>query len=63
MVTGSEGGPDQLKSWGCGSIHDRRVSTCKGSEVSGIVAPSGNLKKATVAGAQIVRMQVADGKA
>lgn len=63
MVTGSEGGPDQLKSWGWGSIHDRRVSMCKGSEVSGIVAPSGNVAKATLAGAQTVRTQVAEGKA
>lgn len=44
-------------------INNERVRMCKGTEVSGSKAPSGNLAEVTVVGAQRVSMKVAQGKA
>ena len=40
-------------------LNNERVRMCKGTEVSGSKAPSGNLEKVTVVGAQRVSMKVA----
>lgn len=45
------------QSWG--DINNERMKKCKGPEVSGSRAPSGNLKKVALMGVQRVGMKVA----